>query len=319
MIKIDLVTGFLGSGKTTFIRRYARYLLNQGLNIGILENDYGAVNVDMMLLSDLMGENCELEMISGGCCQDCHRRRFKSKLIAMGMSGYDRVIIEPSGIYDVDEFFDVLQEEPLDRWYSIGNVFAIVDASMEEPLSEASAFLLASEAANAGAVLLSHVKETDETRQQAAIERLNQAMAQVKCSRRFDREIWRKDWDELQDEDFAALLEAGFRNESYEKQSLQPGDGYDSLCFMNLRFDETSLGEAASRILSDPDCGHVYRVKGFSRLPDESWVQLNATRKEQTLQPIPAGQDVLIVIGEGLDEAHIRRILESFAICPANS
>lgn len=98
MVKIDLITGFLGSGKTTFIRKYAQYLMDAGNNIGILENDYGAVNVDMMLLQDLMGENCELEMISGGCDKDCHRRRFKTKLIAMGMCGYDRVIVEPSGI-----------------------------------------------------------------------------------------------------------------------------------------------------------------------------------------------------------------------------
>lgn len=65
MIKIDLITGFLGSGKTTFIKKYASYLLKKGMNIGILENDFGAVNVDMMLLQDLMGDNCELEMVSG--------------------------------------------------------------------------------------------------------------------------------------------------------------------------------------------------------------------------------------------------------------
>ena len=50
MIKIDLITGFLGSGKTTFLKQYAKYLMAQGKNIGILENDFGAVNVDMLLL-----------------------------------------------------------------------------------------------------------------------------------------------------------------------------------------------------------------------------------------------------------------------------
>ena len=93
MVKVDLITGFLGSGKTTFIKKYAAWLMSQGQNIGILENDFGAVNVDMMLLHDLEGENCELEMVSGGCDADCHRRRFKTKLIAMGMCGYDRVLI----------------------------------------------------------------------------------------------------------------------------------------------------------------------------------------------------------------------------------
>ena len=46
MVKIDLITGFLGSGKTTFIKKYAKYLIDQGLNIGILENDFGAVNAE---------------------------------------------------------------------------------------------------------------------------------------------------------------------------------------------------------------------------------------------------------------------------------
>ena len=55
MITIDLITGFLGAGKTTFIRKYATHLMEQGLNIGILENDHGAVNVDAMLLQDILG------------------------------------------------------------------------------------------------------------------------------------------------------------------------------------------------------------------------------------------------------------------------
>ena len=78
MVKIDLITGFLGSGKTTFLKQYVQYLLRQGQNIGILENDFGAVNVDMMLLQDLEGEKCELEMISGGCDAETHRRRFRT-------------------------------------------------------------------------------------------------------------------------------------------------------------------------------------------------------------------------------------------------
>ena len=56
MVKIDLITGFLGSGKTTFLKKYAKRLMEQGQNIGILENDFGAVNVDMMLLQGFFGK-----------------------------------------------------------------------------------------------------------------------------------------------------------------------------------------------------------------------------------------------------------------------
>jgi len=176
MVKIDLITGFLGSGKTTFIKKYAKYLIDNGVNIGILENDYGAVNVDMMLLKDLEGENCELEMIAGGCDAECHRRRFRTKLIAMGMCGYDRVIVEPSGIYDVDEFFDVLRDDPIDRWYEIGNVITVVDAKLEPELSDQADYLLASEAANAGCIVLSRSQEAEDEEIENTVAHLNHAV-----------------------------------------------------------------------------------------------------------------------------------------------
>lgn len=74
MIKADLITGFLGAGKTTFLKLYAAYLLRQGYRVGILENDYGAVNADMLMLSELEGDNCILEMVAGACDADCHRQ-----------------------------------------------------------------------------------------------------------------------------------------------------------------------------------------------------------------------------------------------------
>ncbi|UKI51087.1 MAG: hypothetical protein L6U99_07145 [Clostridium sp.] len=52
----------------------------------------------MMLLGDLLSDKCNLEMVIGGD-KDCRIRRFKTKLIAMGMDKYDRVIIEPSGVF----------------------------------------------------------------------------------------------------------------------------------------------------------------------------------------------------------------------------
>ena len=170
MIKIDLITGFLGAGKTTFIRKYAKYLMDSGKNIGILENDFGAVNVDMMMLQDLMGDQCELEMISGGCDPETHRRRFKTKLISMGMCGYDRILVEPSGIFDVDEFFDILHEEPLDRWYEPGSVITIVDANLEEEMSEEENYILASEAASAGKIVFSKIGKNLKTEKEAQME-----------------------------------------------------------------------------------------------------------------------------------------------------
>ena len=310
LVKIDLITGFLGAGKTTFLKKYAEYLIGKGQNIGILENDFGAVNVDMMLLQDLMGDHCELEMVSGGCDADCHRRRFKTKLIAMGMCGYDRVIVEPSGIFDVDEFFDALREEPLDRWYEVGNVIAIVDANLEEQLSEEAEYILASEVANAGEIILSHADEVSAEQADAAVAHLNRALEQIKCPRRVDKEVLRKSTLDLDEEDFNRLIGCGYQKESYRKLDMEEKKGFESVYFMNVKMAEEQLKTTVEKLMDDRECGEVFRVKGFLQKEDGSWIQLNATHNGITMNPIEKGQEVIIVIGEGLKEECINKYFE---------
>ena len=305
MVKIDLITGFLGSGKTTFIKKYAKYLIDQGLNIGILENDFGAVNVDMMLLQDIAGEKCTLEMVAGGCDKYCHRRRFRTKLIAMGMCGYDRVLIEPSGIFDMDEFFDALHESPLDRWYEIGNVITVVDAMLEENLSEDAEFILASEVANAGIVLLSKAQEAAETDIERTKAHLNKAMESVHCDRRFEKEIFAKDWNKLSDADFKKIQSAGYVGADYEKKDIAEEDAFQSLYFMNLTMPVEKLEEKVKQIFNDKECGNIFRIKGFMQTKSDQWIELNATHQNITIQPIKEGQEIFIVIGEKLNKEKI--------------
>ncbi len=305
MVKIDLITGFLGAGKTTFIRKYAEYLMDKGLSIGILENDYGAVNVDMMLLQDMSGDNCELEMVAGGCDYDCHRRRFKTKLISMGMCGYDRVIVEPSGIYDVDEFFDVLHEEPLDNWYEIGNVITIVDSKLDNDMSVHSDYMLACQLADAGSVILSRTKEADKSDIDNTIVHLNNALKNVRCSRVLDKEIICKDWDTFTEKDYEKILNSGYVMENYTKFFSQDDEGFQSVYYMNKKFTKDELQKIIKEVMDDKKCGNIFRVKGFMKISDNSWIQLNATHNEIRIEPIDKGQEVIIIIGEELDKQRL--------------
>lgn len=299
MITIDLITGFLGSGKTTFIEKYARWLVAKGERVCILENDYGAINIDRVLLQDLLGPNCELEMVVGGDGAEAHQRRFRTKLISMAMLGYTRVLVEPSGIYDVDEFFDTLYEEPLDRWYEVGSVLTIVDARLDPGLSPASRYLLASEAAGAGKIILSKLSEdtqNDTIAQTLAI--LNQAMEEVQCTRRFayPADVLAKPWDQLEDTDFQMLEAAGYRHVSFLKKAVAEEDAYQSLFYMHYETTPEDLQARVLKLLADPAAGHVLRIKGFS-----SGLELNVTKDERHFRPLTAPtEDVIIVIGEGL-------------------
>lgn len=309
MITIDLVTGFLGSGKTTFLRKYVKYLMAQGENVCILENDYGAVNVDMMLLSDLIGDNCDIEMVAGGCDSDCHRRRFKSKLIEMGMIGYTHVIVEPSGVFDVDEFYDSLQEDPLNRWYKAGVQITIVDAGLRMPLSETSQYVFASEAANAGIILFSKTQLNPPEAPSNILKYLNASLEKINCKRRFPeslhKEVLTKNWDDLTDEDFKTIENAGYSNYSFEKQQVMDDHRYESLYFMEKHFSVGEIKSKASEAIEDPECGGVIRIKGFLKDSKDSWMEINVTKDDFKVAPVEAGQDIVIVIGEHLGKERL--------------
>ena len=309
MVQVDLITGFLGAGKTTFLRRYAAYLAKQGYRICILENDFGAVNVDAMLVQDLLAEGCEIETISGGCDCDTHQRRLRTKLISMAMRGFDRILMEPSGIFDVDEFFDVLREDPLDRWYTIGNVIAIVDALLPETLSPQADYILASETANAGLVLLSRSQRATKVQCSAARAHLTRALAACKCSRTLrEDEIWAKDWNRLTDAEMAQIAACGYRQASCEKLYFDEHKAFTSVYLLESGLGLELLSRNIPKLFSDPGCGPVLRVKGF--VPEDGrWYELNATADGLTASPILQGQEVLIVIGEGLQKDRIEALL----------
>lgn len=310
MTKIDLITGILGSGKTTFIIKYVKYLLSCGKRVAILENDFGAVNVDALLLNELKCDNCLIEMVTGGGDPDCHKRRFKTQLIALGMQHFDRVIIEPSGIFDMDEFFDTLYEPPLDNWFEIGNVLSIVDAELDDKLSDQMEYLLGSEISCCGKLVLSKtgaVKDVSKTAERV-IAHINRAMEYIKCRRRFSvNDMLCKDWEKLDESDFSALVSAGYDNESYVK--LFSGDDIRSMThyFMNIRMKEAVIEKTVRDIMNDSKCGHIYRIKGFTKDDNENWLKINAVGDKTEIAPIQKGQSVFIVIGDDIVRENIDR------------
>ena len=248
-------------------------------------------------------------MVSSGFDKDCHRRRFKTKLISMGMLGYDRVIVEPSGIYDVDEFFDVLCEAPLDRWYEIGNVITIVDATLEDDLSKEAQYLLVSQLAQAGKVILSKTEAASKGQIEHTIQTLNKIMENFKCERRFESEMLGNSLGELTPKDFEEIKASGYKDYVHTKLWFDQEEIFQSVYVMDSHITEEKIKKAVKGIMQDEACGKIFRIKGFIQTEEGGWLQLNATQLATSIQPIAQGQDVVIVIGEELNEEKIKHYL----------
>ena len=311
MIKVDLITGFLGAGKTTFIREYVTYLISTGEKVAIIENDFGAVNIDMVLLQDCLGDNCNLEMIVGGDGQEAHKRRLRTKLISMGMSGYTRVVIEPSGIFDADEFFDILYEEPLDRWYEIGSVIAIVDAQTMSFPDDTMRYIFISEAAWAGKLVFS--KTDSGTDIPGIVDYINKTMEEFGCGTRFieSRDVIAKAFGDLNEEDYSVLRDSGYRKSSYTKLTTVENQ-FLPLFYFDVEMPEELLISTVRSLFNDKKAGNIIRVKGFVKVAEEAQLQINATRDKVETAEGHSSRNVLIIIGEQLNKKYINDIWRDY-------
>jgi G3E family GTPase len=339
MKKIDLITGFLGSGKTTFINEYADYLVRHEEKVAIIVNDYGAINVDRLLLEETLGDKCHLEMVIGGD-PDCTRRRMKTKLISMAMAGYSRVIVEPSGVFEAEEFFDMIYEEPLDRWYDMGSVITVMDAGLvcksygpeseKEGLSVPARYLIASQVSKAGTVVLSKsdaLSNPSEDNQlnkepevEGAVRFINSCLEEFKCNRKVkDVFVWKL--GEVTDEEFKKVASSGYHSGEMVKLPVEEMNGFKSLFFFHVKTDVSRLEETIGNIFSDEKVGNLIRLKGFIRdVREESdgstgydkWLEVNATKDMISIKPIAVGQELFILIGESLDQERIGNYWEDY-------
>ena len=165
MLKIDIVSGFLGAGKTTFIKRILKTNINKE-KIVLIENEFGDVNID----SDFMaGNNIEISEISSGCIC-CSLVGDFSKNLSEIIDKYnpDRIIVEPSGVGKLSDVIKAVFEANLGDY--LNTYVCIVDASKAKVYAKNFKEFFADQIANAKTVLLSRCDVASSEKINSAIE-----------------------------------------------------------------------------------------------------------------------------------------------------
>lgn len=151
MVNIDLITGFLGAGKTTFIRKYTKYIDSIGESYVVIENEYGSKGIDSMILQ---ADGITTDELFGGCICCTLKVGFHDMLLSFS-DKVDRIIVEPSGVYDISQFFAVMSSNALDGKCKIGNIICVVDPTKLDMLDKLSCEILKRQVMSAGTVVFS--------------------------------------------------------------------------------------------------------------------------------------------------------------------
>ncbi len=139
-IELYLISGFLGSGKTTFLKK----VLNEdaGRRTGVIVNEFGRESIDGRILND--GETKLVELNNGSIFCACLKANFVKALAKFLTQPIDRLFVEASGMADpssmerlLEELTPLLQKKNItDRSYDYMGSVCVVDAGNFLGLSE---------------------------------------------------------------------------------------------------------------------------------------------------------------------------------------
>ena len=124
MTKVDIISGFLGAGKTTFIKQLIDQVFT-GEKLVLIENEFGEIGIDGGFLKDA---GIEITEMNSGCIC-CTLVGDFSKALKKVIEEYqpDRVIIEPSGVGKLSDVAKAVQDVKKDADIEITGRITVVD------------------------------------------------------------------------------------------------------------------------------------------------------------------------------------------------
>lgn len=126
MTKIDIISGFLGAGKTTFIKQLLKEAIS-GEKVVLIENEFGQIGIDGGFLKDA---GIEIREMNSGCIC-CSLVGDFGRSLEEVLTKYqpDRVIIEPSGVGKLSDVMNAVKNVASEIEVMLNSAVTVVDVN----------------------------------------------------------------------------------------------------------------------------------------------------------------------------------------------
>ena len=167
MTKIDIISGFLGAGKTTFIKKLLEEAI-AGEQVVLIENEFGQIGIDGGFLKN---SGIEIREMNSGCIC-CSLVGDFGKSLEEVLTKYqpDRVIIEPSGVGKLSDVMKAVRDVASTLDVVLNSAVTIVDASKCKMYMKNFGEFFNNQIENAGTVVLSRTDVVDAAKVQQDVE-----------------------------------------------------------------------------------------------------------------------------------------------------
>ena len=169
--KIDIISGFLGAGKTTLIKKLLKDAF-KGEQVVLIENEFGEIGIDGGFLKD---SGIEIREMNSGCICCSLVGDFGASLKEV-ISKYhpDRILIEPSGVGKLSDVIKAVQGVAEETGLVLNSYTTVVDAKKCKMYMRNFGEFFNNQVEYAGAIIMSRTDIVDEAKAQAAMELLRE-------------------------------------------------------------------------------------------------------------------------------------------------
>ena len=166
MTKIDIVSGFLGAGKTTLIKKLLKEAL-AGTKVVLIENEFGEIGVDGGFLKEA---GIEIKEMNSGCICCSLVGDFGTSLKeVLDTYAPERILIEPSGVGKLSDVMKAVQGAMTDREVELNSAVAVVDASKCKMYIKNFGEFFVNQIEHAGTIILSRTDKMSEEKLAACV------------------------------------------------------------------------------------------------------------------------------------------------------
>lgn len=215
MTKVDIISGFLGAGKTTLIKKLIQEELTKE-KVLLIENEFGEIGIDGGFLKDA---GIEIKEMNSGCICCSLVGDFKSVLKdALEKYKPDRIIIEPSGVGKLSDVIEAVANIKEYDNISLNSFATVVDSIKYKTYMDNFGEFFKNQIENASAIILSRSQKLSD-------EKLDICVKEIKKYNN-KASIITTPWDELSGKQILSAIEGSnslekevMNNENVEKHS----------------------------------------------------------------------------------------------------
>ena len=292
MTKIDIISGFLGAGKTTLIKKLLQESF-KGEKVVLIENEFGEIGIDGGFLKDA---GVEITEMNSGCICCSLVGDFGAALRkVLDQYAPDRIIIEPSGVgklSDVIAAVERVQNEAGDQMH-LSSFVTVVDATKARVYMKNFGEFYNNQVEHASAIILSRTQGMDPAKLDAAVKLLRQH-------------------EHHHDEDVCdACCSLPGHDHGHDHHHHHADEVFTSWGRETTRkYTNEELQDILAELSMERGCGTILRAKGMVPCADKDvWLHFDLVPGEFEIREGAADYTGrLCVIGSDLDEGKLEKL-----------